>query len=278
MKIELIKQKDFAYMENKTREYYYEHGRKLLFSVQVKKDEDILINGKQHYSLSWLLKQLLKYSAFYVDTNSRNLLISIFNQKLGLTKSHLLSIYETHELHDQGLFYIRLSAEQGYAPAQYELSEYLRNRFYGSPVMSNVYLDATEFVKTEAFLWCEKAAEQGYVQAQFRVAEELIDVFYSFCKNKLDLNLNLDNPFKPKQIYPNSDLEKQSMEAVNWVNKASYFLDLCIKNTQNEEEIYKLSIVKLNFLIQKKHLLAKYVYDYTGSFISEDLDESMKRL
>lgn len=269
-------------MENKTREYYYEHGRKLLFSVKVKEDEDILTSGKQHYSLSWVLKQLLKYSAFYVDTNSRNLLISLFNQKLGLTKSHLLSIYETHELHDQGLFYIRLSAEQGYAPAQYELSEYLRNRFYGFPVTGNVYLDATEFVKTEAFLWCEKAAEQGHIQAQFRGAVELIDAFDLFCRNYLDLDLSLTEPFikiksEPKPVSPNSNLEKKLIEAVDWVNKASYWLDNCIRNTKNNDDIYRLSIERLNFLIQKKHLPKLYVY-YNPTFISKDLKESMERL
>lgn len=269
-------------MENKTREYYYEHGLKLLFSVKVKEDEDILTNGKQQYSLSWVLKQLLKYSAFYVDTSSRNLLISLFNQKLSLTKSHLLSIYETHELHDQGLFYIRLSAEQGYAPAQYELSEYLRNRFYESPVMSNVYLDATEFVKTEAFLWCEKAAEQGHIQAQFRGAVELIDAFDLFCRNDLDLDLSLTEPFiniksEPEPVSPNSNLEKKLIEAVDWVNKASCWLDNCIRNTKNNDDIYKFSIERLNFLIQKKHLPKLYVY-HNPTFISKDLYESMERL
>lgn len=272
-------------MENKTREYYYEHGRNLLHKsyVQVKDDEKILTNGKNHFSLSWVLKQLLKYPAFYVDTNSRNLLISIFNEEQILTRSHLLSIYEAHELHNQGLFYIRLSAEQGYAPAQYELSEYLRNRFYQSSVLSNVhFLDATEFIKTEAFLWCEKAAEQGHIQAQFRGAVELIDAFDLFCKNYLDLDLSLNEPFiniksEPKPVSPNSNLEKKLMEVVDWVNKASYWLDNCIRNTKNNDDMYKLSIEKLNFLIQKKHLPKLYVY-HNPTFISKDLDESMKRL
>lgn len=248
-------------MENQTSKDYYEHGCNLLYksyNVKVKNDENMLINDEGYFSLPAAIKQLLKYPAFCVDTNARNLLISIFNQKQSLTKNHLLSIYEANELHDQGLYYIRLSAEQGYAPAQYELFKYLRERFYQYPVMSNVCLDATEFIKTEAFLWCEKAAEQGYIEAQYTVAEELIDAFCSFCNNDLDLDLNLYEPLNkisdPKPIYPNSYLEKQSIEAIIWVDKANNLLDSCIKNTKNGEEIYNLSIEKLNFLIQKKHL------------------------